>query len=589
MKLNTSIFSEFLIEEGFLNQLQVTEAIEFQSSFGGSLCEAATKVGLAREIDMVSAQSKYLDLPILDRKSSIFPKTADIERALEQLDLTSDWLSRNGLIIWLQAETRQKTRAAKTGDRVTSHSDTPTETLCVARCNPFDGGVDEELFRRWSSPMSFWIIGPRLLETVLTELNVNDNTENDIQDSKDLSRLRQLAEEAPVIAFVNGLFSEALEVNASDVHIEPKTDGFSTRLRVDGVLGHERDHPKSTFDSVITRLKILSGMDIAERRLPQDGRQTIRVAGEEVDLRVSSLPATEGESVVIRLLRKKSELPDMEGLGLRGKTIADFKRLIELPNGVFLVTGPTGSGKSTTLYRALEHLNDGASKLITIEDPVEYDINGINQVQARPDIGLNFAAGLRSMLRQDPDVIMVGEIRDKETAEVAIQAALTGHLVLSTLHTNSAQGSVERLIDLGVEPFLISAALRGVLGQRLLRRLCVNCKTPEKTSGLFEMVSDLVPENTRGGEIVENHFHQATGCVKCSGSGYKGRIGVYELMDIQGMQSMGMSGSATELAKTSALNVAGFRSMLQDSLLKASKGETSMSELERVFGKLGNK
>lgn len=248
------------------------------------------------------------------------------------------------------------------------------------------------------------------------------------------------------------------------------------------------------FDSVVTRIKILSGMDIAERRLPQDGRQTIRVSGEEVDLRVSSLPATEGESVVIRLLRKKSELPDMQGLGLRGSLLDAFRRIIELPNGLFLVTGPTGSGKSTTLYRALEHLNRGDTKIITIEDPVEYDLDGVNQVQAHSEIGLTFSNGLRAMLRQDPDIIMVGEIRDRETAEVAIQAALTGHLVFSTLHTNSASGAIERLVDLGVEPFLLSAALRGVLGQRLLRRICSSCRRPASADDahlIAEMVKDV--------------------------------------------------------------------------------------------------
>jgi len=441
-------------------------------------------------------------------------------------------LTRAGLIVWSEPVEGMNTSS---GFNDEGHANTPLEgisspeRLCVASRNPFDGAIEEEISRRWSGVTSFWIIGARLLDSLLSELSSLEPAMDTASDSADLARLRELAEEAPVIAFVNGLFSEALELNASDVHIEPGADGFNTRLRVDGVLGHERQHPKSTFDSVVTRLKILSGMDIAERRLPQDGRQTIRVAGEEVDLRVSSLPATEGESVVIRLLRKKSELPDMKGLGLRGKTLLDFKRSIELPNGVFLVTGPTGSGKSTTLYRA---------------------------------------------------------IRDRETAEVAIQAALTGHLVLSTLHTNSARGAIERLIDLGVEPFLIGAALRGVLGQRLLRRLCQFCRRVQTDRGLLNMVESLVPIEALGGETLGDTFFEASGCEKCSNSGYKGRIGVYELLDIHGMQAAGMTGQVTELAKINALNAFGFRSMLQDSLLKTSRGETSLSELERVFGRL---
>ena len=582
-------FSHFLANNNYLTASQIDEARAFQASFGGSLGEAAIKIGLARETEMLAAQSQFLNFPILDRTYSKFPSITEIETTLSNLDLKQDWLTRAGLIVWSEPVEGMNTSS---GFNDEGHANTPLEgisspeRLCVASRNPFDGAIEEEISRRWSGVTSFWIIGARLLDSLLSELSSLEPAMDTASDSADLARLRELAEEAPVIAFVNGLFSEALELNASDVHIEPGADGFNTRLRVDGVLGHERQHPKSTFDSVVTRLKILSGMDIAERRLPQDGRQTIRVAGEEVDLRVSSLPATEGESVVIRLLRKKSELPDMKGLGLRGKTLLDFKRSIELPNGVFLVTGPTGSGKSTTLYRALEHLNDGATKLITIEDPVEYDIEGINQVQARPEIGLSFAKGLRSMLRQDPDVIMVGEIRDRETAEVAIQAALTGHLVLSTLHTNSARGAIERLIDLGVEPFLIGAALRGVLGQRLLRRLCQFCRRVQTDRGLLNMVESLVPIEALGGETLGDTFFEASGCEKCSNSGYKGRIGVYELLDIHGMQAAGMTGQVTELAKINALNAFGFRSMLQDSLLKTSRGETSLSELERVFGRL---
>ena len=250
---------------------------------------------------------------------------------------------------------------------------------------------------------------------------------------------------------------------------------FETRLRVDGVLSYRRNHPRALFDSVVTRIKILSGMDISERRLPQDGRQAVRVGGEDVDLRVSSIPSNFGESVVLRLLRKQSSLPSISGLGVSSDVLKELEDIIRLPNGVFLVTGPTGSGKSTTLYRVLELLNNGSNKIITIEDPVEYEMSNIGQVQVHSDIGLTFANGLRAMLRHDPDIIMVGEIRDAETAEVAIQAALTGHMVFSTLHTNSAAGAIERLQDLGVEPFLIKASLRGVLGQRLLRRVCNNC------------------------------------------------------------------------------------------------------------------
>ena len=306
------------------------------------------------------------------------------------------------------------------------------------------------------------------------------------------------------------------------------------------------------------------------------------MAGEEIDLRVSSLPATDGESIVIRLLRKKTNLPDMESLGLRGSNLSSFQRLVELPNGIFLVTGPTGSGKSTTLYRALEFLDSSQSKIITIEDPVEYDVEGVNQVQVHADIGLTFASGLRAMLRQDPDVIMVGEIRDRETAEVAVQAALTGHLVFSTLHTNSAVGAYERLIDLGVEPFLLSAALRGVLGQRLLRRLCEHCKRPASDADR-QLVQRLSNDDELDTPTV--HVCDPVGCTPCDGTGFNGRVGVYELVDIHAMSEAGLSGDLRDLMKPEVLKTFAYKSMLQDALLKVRQGETSLSEISRVFGR----
>ena len=285
-----------------------------------------------------------------------------------------------------------------------------------------------------------------------------------------------------MIDFVNGVFAEALARRASDVHVEPFEDQFFVRMRIDGMLVTARRGPRSNFDAVCSRIKLLSGMDIGERRLPQDGRQTIRVSGQQVDLRVSALPSTWGESVVLRLLGKTSRLPDLEELGLGEAEAERLLALAEQPNGVLLVSGPTGSGKTTTIYRLLTHLNDGVRKIVTVEDPVEFDLPGVVQVHVKSDIGLTFAAGLRAMLRQDPDVIMVGEIRDPETAKIAVQAALTGHLVISTVHTNSALAAVSRLLDLGVEDYLLADVLRGVVGQRLVRRLCPHCATPARPS-----------------------------------------------------------------------------------------------------------
>ncbi|MEM7728812.1 MAG: GspE/PulE family protein [Pseudomonadota bacterium] len=540
------------------------EAVGFQEQFGTGLIQASLKLGLARETDLLAAVSDYFGLPILDHASGPLPRAADVSQAASQLKLPVSWLVTNDGIVWFD-----------------DTNGNGTEQLNIALRDPVNQALPEELGKRHAASVKTWIAPGNFLDAMLAEITAEQSDANETTSGADLARLRELAEEAPVIEFVNRLFSDALEQNASDIHIEPEADFFETRFRVDGVLTDIRRHSKSMFDSTVTRIKILSGMDISERRLPQDGRQTVRVSGEEIDLRVSSLPATEGESVVIRLLRKKSDLPDMQGLGLRGETLEAFRKLIELPNGIFLVTGPTGSGKSTTLYRALEHLHRGESKLITIEDPVEYDLEGVNQVQVHSDIGLTFAKGLRAMLRQDPDVIMVGEIRDRETAEVAIQAALTGHLVFSTLHTNSAIGAYERMVDLGVEPFLLSAALRGVLGQRLLRKLCTQCRSAASDASK-DMVRQLLGDDA---PMSDAQVFEAQGCAVCGGSGYKGRVGVYELVDIHSMHQSGVTGDLRDAMRADILKGFGFKSMLHDALVKVCAGETSLEEIARVFGR----
>lgn len=559
-------FKDYLIAQDHITASDADDAINFQDQFGYGLIQACLKLGVAREDDLLRSASTFYDLPVLGDQASNVPRANDISSAADQLGLSFNWLVANDGIVWFSDP---------------ANGPSGEQGLNVALRDPVNQSLPEELQKRFHGPIQTWVAPGGLLDALLAELTSEQNQVDMESRSSDLARLRELAEEAPVIEFVNGLFSAALDRNASDIHVEPDAGFFETRFRVDGVLTDTRRHPKSMFDSAVTRIKILSGMDISERRLPQDGRQTIRVSGEEIDLRVSSLPATEGESVVIRLLRKKSDLPDMQGLGLRGETLDSFRRLIELPNGIFLVSGPTGSGKSTTLYRALEHLHRGESKLITIEDPVEYDLEGVNQVQVHSDIGLTFASGLRAMLRQDPDVIMVGEIRDRETAEVAVQAALTGHLVFSTLHTNSAVGAFERLVDLGIEPFLLSAALRGVLGQRLLRKLCPHCRVPA-AKGDVALVKNLI-----GADFVQTKpgVSNAVGCSQCNGTGYKGRVGVYELVDIHAMTQSGVAGDLRDAMKPDILKSFGYRSMLHDALLKVCQAETSLEEIARVFGR----
>lgn len=559
---------DFLVASGVLTAQGLREAKLFDENFGGGVGQAALKLGLARESDIRTALSGFLGIGLLEDAAQAEPQLPDIERAVLRLGLSRSFLVASEALLWIS-------------------TDNEDEQLNIVQRDPLNPTIGEVVSRHWPGRQVTWLASNVFMDALLSQLAVErSDADESGAESQELSRLRELAEEAPVIEFVNRLFVGAFDQNASDIHVEPTPGGFETRLRVDGVLVSRKTYPRGMFDSVVTRIKILSGMDIAERRLPQDGRQTVRIAGEEVDLRVSSIPSTNGESLVLRLLRKRSSLPDIEGLGLRGDMLQTFERLINLPNGVFLVTGPTGSGKSTTLYRALEALNDGETKILTIEDPVEYDISGIGQVQVHADIGLSFAQGLRAMLRHDPDVIMVGEIRDRETAEVAIQAALTGHMVFSTLHTNSALGAVERLQDLGVEPFLISASLRGVLGQRLLRRVCPHCATPIPASDAVSSVQDyFARELPRFETMIADQFVTAKGCAECGETGYSGRIGVFELVDVQGAQSKdGASLSLSEALEIRRLRSFGFRSMLEDALIKCSHGETTLDEVQRVFG-----
>ncbi len=361
---------------------------------------------------------------------------------------------------------------------------------------------------------------------------------------------------------------------------------FQVRYRIDGVLHTKQNEPRSRFDAVASRVKLLSGMDIAERRLPQDGRQTIRFAGQEIDLRVSSLPGSWGESLVMRLLRKESELPDLESLGLEGRSKAVLQNLLSNPNGVILVTGPTGSGKSTTLYRSLIGLNDGIRKIITIEDPVEYDMDGIVQIQTKANIGYTFARGLRAILRQDPDIIMVGEIRDGETATIAAQAALTGHLVLSTLHTNSALAAVARLIDIGLEPYMVASAVRGLAAQRLVRRLCPHCSVPDKSTDGEERIWQMAETGTQIGPAIKGKakWRKAKGCSLCSQTGYLGRVALFEVVQIDDALADAVQERASLQQLLHIARGQGFLTLLEDGIIKAREGVTTLDEVIRVCG-----
>jgi general secretion pathway protein E len=388
-------------------------------------------------------------------------------------------------------------------------------------------------------------------------------------DEEDLEHLRDMASEAPVIRLVNAMIAQAIEKRASDIHIEPFDKEFRIRFRVDGVLFNQEQPPKELKAAIISRLKLMARLNIAERRLPQDGRIKIRILGREVDLRVSTLPTLFGESVVMRLLdRSAGDFYDLRRLGFDEKMLSRMEHYTSLPHGIFLVTGPTGSGKSTTLYSALKRINLPDKKIITIEDPVEYQMDGINQIHVNPQIGLTFASGLRHIVRQDPDVIMVGEIRDRETADIAIRAALTGHFVFSTLHTNDAPSAVTRLVDMGVENYLITSSVVAILAQRLVRLICSNCK---ESAGLTM---------TPWGEEIESF--RGRGCEACNQSGYKGRAGIFELMELNDELRHLIMANADAGRLTEAARGNGMRSLREDGWMKTALGVTTAEEITRV-------
>jgi general secretion pathway protein E len=401
-----------------------------------------------------------------------------------------------------------------------------------------------------------------------------DALAHELEEPKDLL---DASDEAPIIRLVNGIMFQAVKDRASDIHVEAFERELQIRYRIDGVLYPVLSPPKNLQSAIASRIKVMAGLDIAEKRLPQDGRIRIKIAGKDIDIRVSVLPTAHGERVVMRLLDKSAVLLDLEELGLGGERLESFKKLIARPYGILLVTGPTGSGKTTTLYAALSRINSEDINIITVEDPIEYQLRGIGQIHVNPKIELTFAAGLRSILRQDPDVIMVGEIRDGETAEIAIQASLTGHLVFSTLHTNDAAGAVTRLVEMGIEPFLVSSSVLAILAQRLVRMLCTACREPylPPPEGLAEL-------GLKRSDLPEGHLYRATGCPRCMQTGYKGRTGIYELLRVdEGIRALIMKGADSAAIKEEARR-RGMLTLREDGTRKLIRGLTSPEEVLRV-------
>ncbi|WP_232363741.1 type II secretion system ATPase GspE [Desulfogranum japonicum] len=416
-------------------------------------------------------------------------------------------------------------------------------------------------------------------DQVMQDMN-EENPESIFNEIEETSDLLDDTSDAPVIKLVNLVLSQAVRDNASDIHIEPYKDRVKIRKRVDGILYDMYTPPRHVMGKLISRVKIMAKMDIAEKRLPQDGRIEIRIADKNIDIRVSSLPTSFGERVVMRLLDKSSVLLDLQDLGFGTSELARFMELIRMPYGIVLVTGPTGSGKTTTLYSALNILNTSDINIITVEDPVEYQLDGVSQMQVNSKIGLTFASGLRTIVRQDPDVILVGEIRDLETAEIAIQSALTGHLVFSTLHTNDAASAITRLIDMGVESFLVSSSVNAILAQRLVRKICPSCKEVFVPSPELIQKTGLTPE-----ELDQGTFYKGRGCSECFDTGYRGRLGIFELLVLTDeVKRFLLTTSDAGQIKQMALSQPdiGMRTLRQDALKKVLAGQTTLEEVFRV-------
>jgi general secretion pathway protein E len=537
---------EMLIERGKIEPEDLERALELQQERGDKLGKILTDMGSVAQRDVLAALSEQFGLPLVNIEGPP-PSAPEIEgmseRFLRQCRAFPVALADSTLTLAMADPLDFETVAT-----VRSFCGFEIQTVLAAEQEIVDA-IDK-------------YYGESDRHTLLPE-------GDDEQASADLEHLRDMASEAPVIRLVNAMIADAVEKRASDIHIEPFEKEFRVRFRVDGVLFNQETPPRELKAAIISRLKLMAKLNIAERRLPQDGRIKLKILGREVDLRVSTLPTLYGESVVMRLLdRSTGDFYDLRRLGFDDRMLSRMEHFTSLPHGIFLVTGPTGSGKSTTLYSALKRINLPDKKIITIEDPVEYQMDGINQLHVNPQIGLTFASGLRHIVRQDPDVIMVGEIRDRETADIAIRAALTGHLVFSTLHTNDAPSAIQRLTDMGVETYLITSSLVAVLAQRLVRVICRNCR---QSAG-----QTLAPD----GELVE--VFKGAGCEECGGTGYSFRVGIFELMELNDEMRRRIMSNEDAASLTQASRRNGMRNLREDGWRKVREGLTTVDEVMRV-------
>jgi len=549
------------LQRGLIDDEELRTAVNLQTESREKLGKLLVDLGYVSERDCLSVVSEHIRIPAIT--GADYPKVPVLDNSLsfrfmKQCRFVP--VAIDGEVLTLAMTDPQD---GATLDSVQQATGLQTRALLGVESEIMD--ALERFYGSSSGTMG------RIIEGI-----GQDEIENISDEIEDIEQLKDLASEAPVIRLVNLLISKGIESRASDIHIEPFEKDLKVRYRIDGILHDVESPPKKLKAAIISRVKIMSRLNIAERRLPQDGRIKLKVLGKDIDLRVSTLPTLYGESVVMRVLDKSnSGLYDIKKLGFPADSLADFESLIRRPHGIFLVTGPTGSGKTTTLYSALTAINLPDKKIITIEDPVEYQVEGVNQIHVNAQIGLTFGAGLRHIVRQDPDVIMVGEIRDLETAEIAIRAALTGHLVFSTLHTNDAPSAISRLTDMGAEDYLIATSVLGILAQRLVRAICPHCKV--EIHPMKEMLDEIgFPKNGR------DRFYEGKGCAECSNTGFAGRVGIYELMIVNdAIRKLTVGKSDAGLIRKAAIEN-GMRSLRDDGWLKVRQGITSIAEVIRV-------
>ncbi|RVU30303.1 GspE/PulE family protein [Neptunomonas marina] len=549
---------ELLIEQEKITSRDFERALVAQQEMGDLLGQVLVKLGLVSEQDVCRALSEVLDVELVAAEH--FP-----EQAVRIEGLSEEFLLSNNLVPLSVDEASVRVATTLPQDAYVAKALSMATGKMAIMCLALEADIKQGQ--------------QKYLEANTDDVEAAAEQDLFAGDDEFIEHLRDLASEAPVIRVVNQIIHKALDIGASDIHIEPFDDGLHLRYRVDGVIQEMPDPPPlSQAAAIASRIKLLANLNIAERRLPQDGRIMTRVKGHELDLRVSTIPTVHGESIVMRVLDRQSIQLSLENMGFSADTLVKYQELLAKPHGVLLVTGPTGSGKTTTLYASLASMDAQAAKIVTVEDPVEYQLTGVNQIQVQAKIDLTFAAALRSILRQDPDIIMIGEMRDTETAQIGVQSALTGHLVLSTLHTNTAAGAITRLEDMGVERYLITSSVNGVLAQRLIRKLCDHCKTPVELTDFEARESGLGQFMPDGQRTV----YQSTGCTACQGSGYQGRTSIHELFVMDGAMHRAISEGADATQLHRVARQTGMITLYEDGLRKVAAGVTSLEEILRV-------